>query len=63
MAPEVIKQEAYGRKIDIWSLGCVTIEMLTADHPWGDMDNHLQGMMKIALSNEIPSFPEWLSVQ
>lgn len=34
MAPELLKQETHGRKIDVWSLGCCLIEMATAQHPW-----------------------------
>jgi serine/threonine protein kinase len=28
MAPELVKQEPWGCKIDIWSLGCVIFQML-----------------------------------
>ena len=30
MAPEVIKSHTYGKKVDVWSLGILSVEMLEA---------------------------------
>lgn len=33
MAPEVLS-ENYSAKVDVWSLGCTVLEMVTGEHPW-----------------------------
>jgi len=61
MAPEIIQQTGYGRRSDVWSLGCVLIEMATAKHPWGSFDNPMAAMMRIGMSNETPPVPDHVS--
>eukprot|EP00635_Sarcinochrysidales_sp_CCMP3193_P014262 CAMPEP_0118896722 /NCGR_PEP_ID=MMETSP1166-20130328/4449_1 /TAXON_ID=1104430 /ORGANISM="Chrysoreinhardia sp, Strain CCMP3193" /LENGTH=593 /DNA_ID=CAMNT_0006835781 /DNA_START=39 /DNA_END=1820 /DNA_ORIENTATION=- len=34
MAPEVLKQEKFGRRSDVWSVGGVVLQMATTDPPW-----------------------------
>ena len=46
MAPEVVKQTAYTRKADIWSVGCLVVEMLTGEHPWAQL-NQTQAIFKV----------------
>ena len=48
MAPEVVKQTAYTRKADIWSLGCLVVEMLTGQHPHPNC-TQLQAIFKIGM--------------
>ncbi|OAQ72300.1 STE/STE11/SSK protein kinase [Pochonia chlamydosporia 170] len=58
MSPEVIKGENPGRagSVDIWSLGCVVLEMATGRRPWANLDNEWAIMYNIAQGNP-PQLP------
>ncbi|CAG8732212.1 541_t:CDS:2, partial [Ambispora leptoticha] len=60
MAPEVIKQTAYTSKADIWSLGCLIVEMFTRNHPFPEF-NQMQAMFKIGTQSCAPEIPENIS--
>ncbi|OLL21636.1 Protein kinase byr2 [Neolecta irregularis DAH-3] len=49
MAPEVVKQTSYTRKADIWSLGCLIVEMMTGTHPFPEF-SQMQAIFKIGTS-------------
>ncbi|CAF1342609.1 unnamed protein product, partial [Didymodactylos carnosus] len=36
-SPETIQGTTYGRKADIWSLGCSVVEMFTKNPPWHEL--------------------------
>jgi mitogen-activated protein kinase kinase kinase len=60
MAPEVVKQTSYTRKADIWSLGCLVVEMMTGTHPFPDC-TQLQAIFKIGGAKAAPTIPEHAS--
>lgn len=61
MAPEVMKQSGYGRKADIWSLGCVIIEMLSGKPPWSGTENQVMLMMNVIVYGSLPEIPSGIS--
>ena len=58
MAPEVIRSqgEGYSAKVDIWSLGCVVLEMFAGRRPWAK-EEAVGAIYKIA-NGEVPPIPE-----
>ena len=58
MAPEVIRQTGHGKKADIWSVGCTTIQMLTGAPPWDEISNKITLMFHIASCKTPPPPPD-----
>ena len=58
MAPETLSDSKYGRKGDIWAVGCTIIQMLTGDPPWKDcnLQNLVQLHMHLLQWNGPPVF-------
>lgn len=59
MAPEVVKQSIYTKKADIWSMGCLVVEMLTGEHPWAQL-SQMQAIYQIGSSAK-PTIPSDIS--
>ncbi|XP_076250455.1 mitogen-activated protein kinase kinase kinase 4 isoform X2 [Rhynchophorus ferrugineus] len=50
MAPEVFTQnQGHGRAADIWSVGCVVVEMASGKRPWAQYDSNYQIMFKVGM--------------
>jgi len=62
VAPEVLSGR-WDEKVDVWSLGCVVLEMASARAPWHEkgLTNTFQIMYQISQTNEIPAISDLLS--
>ena len=59
MAPEVVKSQGqgYSAKIDIWSLGCVVLEMFAGKRPWS-REEAIGAIFKLGNLNQAPPIPD-----
>jgi serine/threonine protein kinase len=52
MAPEILgskgKEKGYDGKVDIWSIGCMVMEMWTNEKPWGTAEHFLSILVKVS---------------
>jgi len=59
MAPEVIENAKGDKAADVWSLGCVMVEMRTGNPPWMESDSEPSKILeKIAHSPDGPELPD-----
>ncbi|KAJ9193280.1 hypothetical protein DTO164E3_7975 [Paecilomyces variotii] len=63
MAPEVVqsKGQGYSAKVDIWSLGCVVLEMFAGRRPWSK-EEAIGAIFKLGSLNQAPPIPEDVSM-
>ncbi|PGH18894.1 STE/STE11/BCK1 protein kinase [Polytolypa hystricis UAMH7299] len=64
MAPEVVQSQGqgYSAKVDIWSLGCVVLEMFAGRRPWSK-EEAIGAIFKLGSLNQAPPIPEDVSVE
>ncbi|KAM0798652.1 hypothetical protein BDR22DRAFT_808597 [Usnea florida] len=70
MAPEVVRSEGqgysategqgYSAKVDIWSLGCVVLEMFAGRRPWSK-EEAIGAIYKLGSLNQAPPIPDDVS--
>lgn len=70
MAPEILFGAPYGRRADIWALGCTILEIATGEYPWcstfapGSESNikvDLETLKNKMLAEELPEMPSTLT--
>lgn len=64
MAPEVLQRKPHGLPVDIWSLGCAVLQMLTGRPPWQETNASTpSALLKAMLEREglPPIYPPGLS--
>ncbi|KIY02555.1 uncharacterized protein Z520_01020 [Fonsecaea multimorphosa CBS 102226] len=59
MAPEVVRShgQGYSAKVDIWSLGCVVLEMFAGKRPWS-REEAIGAIFKLGSLSQAPPIPE-----
>ncbi|KAJ3334865.1 hypothetical protein HDU91_002484, partial [Kappamyces sp. JEL0680] len=55
MAPEVARGKGYSAKVDIWSCGCLVLEMLTGQVPWHKVRGNIIYLLGTGNSPPLPS--------
>ncbi|OMJ80737.1 hypothetical protein SteCoe_18944 [Stentor coeruleus] len=58
MAPEVVLRQGHSFAADIWSFGCVLIEMITGHPPWSNFSKETKAVLNlISKENSLPTIP------
>ena len=61
LAPEILLYEAKSLKSDIWSLGCLIIELISNKPAWGSESTNIKYIMDALRKKQRPRYPENIS--
>ncbi|KZV77516.1 Pkinase-domain-containing protein [Peniophora sp. CONT] len=63
MAPEVVNtgKRGYNSKVDIWSVGCVVLEMWAGERPWRELEA-MAVIVKLYSKGQAPPVPQGLDL-
>jgi len=59
MAPEVMRKEEITEKVDVYSVGVITWELLTREDPFADHEDYQTFVDAVCNDNERPIIPRW----
>ncbi|XP_010510348.1 PREDICTED: mitogen-activated protein kinase kinase kinase ANP1-like [Camelina sativa] len=58
MSPESVRDNVAEKALDLWSLGCIVLEMYTGVFPWSEV--YYEDLAPVLLNGEAPVIPESL---
>ncbi|XVF74361.1 hypothetical protein PTKIN_Ptkin13bG0104500 [Pterospermum kingtungense] len=61
MSPESVEKGEITASLDIWSLGCTVVKMMSGKQPWESAKSLEDLTMKIGFSKETPNIPQDMS--
>jgi serine/threonine protein kinase len=61
MAPEILRRTGHNISADIWSLGCLVIEMISGKAPWTALTSNFEEIISYIVSGIHPPFPKTIS--
>ena len=61
MAPEIAKRTGHSYPADVWSVGCVAIEMLSGKAPWSSVTSSGKEVLDLIIADQKPELPSEIS--
>ena len=61
MSPESLAFEEYEAPMDVWSLGCTVVELVTGQRPWNRCKGVNEIVEHVVVKSEVPNIPKYLS--
>ncbi|RVX04522.1 Mitogen-activated protein kinase kinase kinase 17 [Vitis vinifera] len=61
MSPESLAFQEYEAPMDVWSLGCTVVELVTGQRPWNRCKGVNEIVEHVVVKSEVPNIPKYLS--